>query len=79
MLNISTPFAYYVCSQKLEFDFSELRKDTRTVWISSQKSYNADDTKDLSTREYHEKFYRILDSYPSLKKETPIKCRFFIS
>jgi len=70
MLNVSTPFAYYVGSEKLEFDFTELRKDPRNDFrISGQKGYNFDDTKDLSTREYHDKFYRVLDSHPSLKTE----------
>tara|TARA_R100001086_G_scaffold235739_1_gene158803 strand:+ start:1059 stop:1703 length:645 start_codon:yes stop_codon:yes gene_type:complete len=68
MLNISTPFSYYVCSDTLDYDFTELRKDKRTVWVSDQKSYNADDTKHLGTKEYHEKFFRVLESYPSLKK-----------
>lgn len=68
MIDISTPFAYYVASHTLEFDFSELRKDPRNDFrIYGQKGYNFDDTKDLSTREYHDKFYRVLDSHLSLK------------
>jgi len=69
MLNISTPFAYYIGSNQLNSDFTELRKDPRTVWVSDQKSYNPDYTKDLTTEEYHEMFFRVLESYPALKAE----------
>tara|TARA_R100000234_G_C5000507_1_gene180127 strand:- start:89 stop:733 length:645 start_codon:yes stop_codon:yes gene_type:complete len=69
MLQISTPFAYYLASNKLDFDFTELRKDPRTLWVSDQKKFDPDATKHLSTKEYHESFFRVLESHPNLKTE----------
>ena len=59
-LNISTPFAYYVADGVLkDFDFTDIRNDKR---ITYQEPVEVEDVKS-----YHYEYFRILESYPSLR------------
>tara|TARA_Y200000002_G_scaffold364831_1_gene354168 strand:- start:1211 stop:1864 length:654 start_codon:yes stop_codon:yes gene_type:complete len=80
-LNISTPFAYYLGHGIIdEIDFTDIRNDERIVWTIKQKKNwilkkNVDT---LGLEKFHEKYYRILESYPDLRDNLTDKFNLFL-
>mgnify|MGYP001167550545 CR=1 FL=1 len=68
-LNITAPFAYYVGDGVLDFDFSKLRNEKRITWANNQEQAKEFQEEIDSTgyKEFHNKYYRILESYPKLR------------
>ena len=64
-LNIHRPFSYRIASTHIDYDFTELRKDKRIVGVSPK---NINDTSKYTEKEFVEKYFRILEYYPDLKK-----------
>ena len=79
-LNISTPFAYYVGHGTLDFDFTDIRKEERITWSANQKQ--ADDfnqeAQTLGLENFHNKYYRILESYPKLREQITYNFNLFL-
>ena len=65
-LNIHKPFSYRIASTQIDYDFTELRKDKRFVGVSPK---NINDNTKYTEQEFVEKYFRILESYPDLKKQ----------
>jgi hypothetical protein len=68
-LNITAPFAYYIGDGKLDFDFSELRKENRITWANNQTQSDKfqKEIDSIGLKDFHNKYYRILESYPKLR------------
>tara|TARA_B100000401_G_scaffold433004_1_gene371106 strand:- start:65 stop:718 length:654 start_codon:yes stop_codon:yes gene_type:complete len=69
-LNISTPFAYYIGHGDLpDFDFTEIRKEKRITWAESQTQAKAfaKESETIGLEKFHDKYYRILESYTELR------------
>ena len=64
-LDIYKPFSYKVASTQIDYDFTELRKDKRTVGVCRE---NLNDHTKYTEQEFVEKYFRILEDYPDLKK-----------
>tara|TARA_R100000353_G_C6427341_1_gene174928 strand:+ start:37 stop:666 length:630 start_codon:yes stop_codon:yes gene_type:complete len=69
-LDISTPFAYYIADGVLDFDFTDIRNDKR---ITYQETV---DVKDMKS--YHYKYFRVLESYPSLRDALTDRFNLFL-
>ena len=69
-LRISIPFGYRLADTTLEYDFTELRKDTRHIYQSLEGNEDTGYVKDretLSETRYTEKYYRVLEQHIDLK------------
>lgn len=68
-MNINLPFAYVTGSDKIEFDFTELRKDTRYVLNDDQvlRDEQLDYLKGKTPKEMVTDHFRILEDYKDLK------------
>ena len=68
-LNISTPFAYYMGHGILDYDFTKLREEKRITWANNQPQAEefAKEQDRLGLKGFHNKYYRILESYPELR------------
>lgn len=80
-LKISTPFAYYLGHGILdEIDFTDIRNDERIVWTPNQKK-GTDFIKEADTlglEKFHQKYYRILESYIDLRDNITDKFNLFL-
>ncbi|HCE86012.1 MAG TPA: hypothetical protein DEO99_07635 [Bacteroidetes bacterium] len=68
-MNINLPFAYVAGSDKIEFDFTELRKDTRYVLNDDQvlRGEQVNYLKGKTPKEMVTDHFRILEDYKDLK------------
>ena len=75
-VNIHKPFSYKIASTEIDYDFTELRKDQRFLAtkepkdkaITGYRNWVGDFDSAKSKKDFINKHFRILESYPDLKK-----------